>query len=206
VLISPYALTGVNRVERSIAVSLTKDQIKGSPPLDSHKPISRQYETAYYGYYRWPGYWGGPFSWGPYPYIASNRTQPRDWAHGGKEYDHHLRSSRQVTGYHIHASDGEIGHVEDFIIDDKTWAIRYLIVDTKNWLPGKRVLISPQWIQNVSWAESSIFVNVPRDTVRQAPEYIFDSSLTRDYETVLHRHYLRRGYWADEPVADLLVF
>jgi sporulation protein YlmC with PRC-barrel domain len=206
VLISPYALTGVNRVDQSIAVNLTRDQIKGSPRLDNDKPISRQYETDYYGYYRWPGYWGGPFSWGPYPYIASERAQSRDRAQGGKEYDHHLRSTHQVTGYHVHAIDGQIGHVEDFIIDDKTWAIRYLIVNTKNWLPGKRVLISPQWIERVNWLGSSVFFNVPRATVQKAPEYIYDSSLSRDYETSLHQHYMRQGYWTDEPVADLLVF
>ena len=91
------------------------------------------------------------------------------------------------------------------MIDDKTWAIRYPIIDTKNWLPGKRVLISPQWIQNVSWHESRIFVKVSRDTVQQAPEYICDSSLTRDYQTELHRHYKREGYWVDEPAAGLVV-
>jgi uncharacterized protein YrrD len=206
VLISPYALKGVDRVERNIAVNLTKDQIKDSPPLDSDKPVSRQFENFYFGYYGWPGYWGGPYSWGPYPYIARDGDQPRDWAQGGKPVDHHLRSTGQVTSYRVKASDGEIGHVEDFIIDDKTWAIRYLIVDTKNWLPGKRVLISPQWIQNVSWHESSIFVNVPRATVRQAPEYICDSSLTRDYETRLHSHFNRQGYWVNEPADELLVF
>jgi hypothetical protein len=88
----------------------------------------------------------------------------------------------------------------DFIIDDKTWAIRYLIVDTKNWLPGKRVLISPKWIQTIDWAESSVYVNVPRETIKQAPVYVCDSTVTRDYETKLHSHYNRQGYWVDEPV------
>jgi uncharacterized protein YrrD len=205
VLISPYALTGVDRVEQTVAVNLTKDKIKNSPSPDTDKPISRQFENCYYGYYEWPGYWGGPYSWGSNPYISHECDNSRNWAQDGKAFDHHLRSTRVVTGYHVKASDGAIGHVEDFIIDDKTWAIRYLIVDTKNWLPGKRVLISPKWIQTISWSDSSVFFNVPRETIKNAPEYIRDSMVTRDYETQLHGHYNRQGYWVDEPAESLLL-
>jgi PRC-barrel domain protein len=109
-----------------------------------------------------------------------------------------LRSSRDVTGHTIQATDGEIGHVDDFIIDDETWTIRYLIVDTRNWWPGKKVLISPQWIQRVSWIEMKVFVNLLREDVRQSPEYSEESLLTRNYETGLHQHYKRRGYWVGE--------
>jgi sporulation protein YlmC with PRC-barrel domain len=118
-----------------------------------------------------------------------------------KAWDAHLRSTHDVSGRHIQATDGEIGHVEDFIIDDETWAIRYLIVDTKNWWPGKKVLVSPQWIERVSWSESKVFVNLSCETIKQSPEYRDDSVLTRDYETGLYRHYDRPGYWIDEPVA-----
>jgi hypothetical protein len=95
----------------------------------------------------------------------------------------------------------EIGHVDDFIVDDETWAIRYLVIDTQNWLPGKKVLVSPQWIERVSWSESKVFVNVSRETIKKSPEYTDDSLQTRDYETGLHRHYDRKGYWVDEPLA-----
>ena len=123
---------------------------------------------------------------------------------GEKAWDPHLRSTHDVSGYHIQAADGEIGHVEDFIIDDETWAIRYLIVDTRNWWPGKKVLVSPQWIERVSWSESKVFVNLSRETIKQSPEYTEESLLTRDYETGLHRHYNRQGYWVDEPrMSDL---
>ena len=205
VLISPYAVTGVNRVEQTIPVNLTKDKIKNSPSPDTDKPISRQFENYYYGYYAYPGYWGGPYSWGGSPYVSHAGDNSRDWMQDGKPFDHHLRSTRVVTGYHVQASDGAIGHVEDFLIDDKTWAIRYLIVDTKNWLPGKRVLISPKWIQTISWSDSSVYFNVPRETIKQAPEYLSESSLSRDYETRLHSHYNRQGYWVDEPVESLLL-
>jgi hypothetical protein len=106
-----------------------------------------------------------------------------------------------VSGYHIQAADGEIGHVEDFIIDDETWTIRYLRINTLNWWPGKKVLISPLWIQRVSWAESKVFVNLSREAIKKSPEYTEDFLLTRDYETALHQHYSRRGYWLDELVA-----
>jgi sporulation protein YlmC with PRC-barrel domain len=111
------------------------------------------------------------------------------------------KTKSNVSGYHIQAEDGEIGHVEDFIIDDETWAIRYLIVDTRNWWPGNKGLVSPKWIERVSWDESKVYVNPSRETIKQAPEYTEESLLTRDYETGLHRHYNRQGYWVDEPVA-----
>ena len=112
--------------------------------------------------------------------------------------DPHLRSTEHVTGHRIQALDGEIGHVEDFIIDDETWAIRYLVIDTKNWWAGKRVLISPQWIERVSWGEMKVFVNLSREIIKHAPEYTKDALLTRDYEISLHGHYNRQGYWVDE--------
>jgi len=118
-----------------------------------------------------------------------------------RRFDHDLRSTDAVRGYCIQATDGEIGHVEDFIIDDETWAIRYLVVDTRNWWPGKKVLLSPQWIESVSWPESKVFVNLSREAIKQSPEYTEESLLTRDYETQLHRHYDRQGYWVDEPAS-----
>ena len=201
VLISPYALAAVNNEEQHITVDLTKQQIEDSPSLNSDKPVSRQFEQTYYGYYGYPRYWNGPYMWGPYPNIVRDREQWDKSNPGGKALDPHLRSTHQVSGYHIQAADGEIGHVEDFIIDDETWAIRYLIVDTRNWWPGKKVLVSPQWIERVSWGESKVFVNISRETVKQSPEYTEASLLTREYETRLHRHYNRQGYWVDEPKA-----
>jgi sporulation protein YlmC with PRC-barrel domain len=115
-----------------------------------------------------------------------------------KTWNHHLRSTHEVSGYHIHATDGEIGHVEDFIIDDNTWTIRYLLINTLNWWPGKKVLVSPQWIERVSWDESKVFINLSRDVIKRSPEYTEDFLLTRDYEIGLHRHYNRKGYWIDE--------
>ena len=199
VLISPYALDAVKREERQVVVGLTKLQIENSPPLDSDKPVSQQFEQAYYRHYGWPVYWGGPYMWGPYPNIERDRANGKQPARHEKAWDPQLRSTREVDGYYIHAADGEIGHVADFVIDDETWAIRYLLVSTRNWWPGKQVLISPQWIDRISWHESQVFVGLSRETIRQSPEYTADSLLMRDYEIALHRHYQRQGYWADLP-------
>jgi hypothetical protein len=197
VLISPYALVSVNKEEQYIAIDLTKKQIEDSPSLDSDKPVSRQFEEAYYGYYGWPMYWGGPYMWGYYPKIVRGIEKGRAVNPAGKAWDPHLRSTHAVSGHHVQASDGEIGHIEDFIIEDETWAIRYLIIGTQNWWPGKKVLVSPHWIERISWSELKVFVNLSREAIKRSPEYTEQSILTREYETGLHRHYNRKGYWID---------
>jgi len=198
VLISPYALVAVNEEEQKIEINLSKQQIEDSPPLARDKPVSRQFEDAYYGFFGWPTYWSGPCVWGVYPVLVHDPEQWKEAARSEKAWDPYLRSTDDVTGHHIQAADGEIGHVDDFVIDDETWTIRYLIVDTRNWWPGKKVLISPQWIERVSWLESKVFVNLPCETIKQAPEYTKESLVTREYENSLYRHYNRRGYWVDE--------
>jgi len=201
VLISPYALGTVDKdiFEQQISIHLTKKQIEDSPPLDSDKPVSRQFEESYYGYYDWPFYWAGAYSWGVHQRIAHDR-ETRDEISPAKtsKWDADLRSTQAVTGYHVRAIDGEIGHVEDFIVDDETWAIRYLMINTHNFWPGKKVLISPQWLESVSWGQSKVFINLSRETIRHAPQYTEEFLLTRDYEMELHQYYHRQGYWLDE--------
>ncbi len=195
VLISPYALLDVNKEKQLIHLDLNKKQVEDSPSLSSDQPVSRQFEETYHGYYGWPMYWEGPYIWGAYPYIARDRTLWEKASENKKTWDPNLRSTRDVTGYYIQASNDEIGHVEDFVIDDETWVIRYLIVDTKNWWPGKKVLLSPIWIERISWGQSKVFVNLLRETIQQSPEYSEALLLTREYEASLHRHYNRPVYW-----------
>ena len=200
VLISPYALSPAKEAERVLPVDLTKKQIEESPSLDSDQPVSRQYEMQYHEYYGWPYYGYGSYTWGGSPTIM---RPPEAWKKIDRReeaWDPNLRSTSSVTGHHIQALDGEIGHVEDFIIDDQTWSIRYLVVDTKNWWAGKHVLISPQWIKQVSWPESKVVINLSREAIRQSREYT-PESLNRDYEAELHRHYGRNVYWAEELAA-----
>jgi hypothetical protein len=200
VLIAPYALVSVLQATKQISIQLSKHQIEQSPALESDKPISKQFENSYWGYYGWPTYWSGPYMWGAYPTIARDRQDWLDNAAVEEVWDPNLRSTGEVTGYHIQASDGEIGHVEDFIIDDETWAIRYLVIDTKNWWPGEKLLVSPRWITRVSWADRKVFIDLPRETLKNSPKYSEGALLTRDYEDKLHRHYHRPGYWVDVPV------
>jgi hypothetical protein len=198
VLISPYALVAAIEEEKHIAVDLTKKQIENSPSLNSDKPVSRQFEESYYEHYGWPTYWGGTAMWGYSPYIIRDRDQWNKSSLMEKAWDPHLRSTHDVSGYFIEAADGEIGHVEDFVIDDETWAIRYLVVATRNWWPGKKVLISPQWIERVSWTGSKVFINLTREAIKQSPEFTEESLITRDYEAGLYRHYNLRSYWVEE--------
>jgi len=200
VLISPYALNSVDIEAKLVNINLTKKQIEDSPLLDTDKPVSKQFEMEFYGYYGSPMYWGGLYMWGTYPYIEYDQKKWKELLDEEKSWDPHLRSTSDVSGHNIQASDGEIGHVEDFIIDDQTWAIRYLIIDTKNWWPGKKVLVSPQWIERISWEESKVFVNLSLETIKQSPEFMEDSPLTQEYETELHRHYNRQGYWSVKPL------
>ncbi|WP_124997833.1 PRC-barrel domain-containing protein [Clostridium tagluense] len=198
VIISPYALAGVNKEEQSITINLTKNQIENSPSLYNDEFISQQFEEDYYKYYKWPIYWGGPNMWGTYglsPRIESGQDQEKlmgsPQVHEQRENRLHMASD--VIGYDIQATDVTIGHV-----DDKTLAIRYLIIDTKNWWPGKKVLISPKWIERISWDESKVFITLLRDDIKQSPEYTDEVLLTRDYENGLYQHYNQQGYWIDE--------
>ena len=157
---------------------MTNKQIENSPSLDSDKPVSRQWEQEYYGYYGWSAYWNGPYSWGSYPYIQRNRDKWGQFIKVDKLSNHHLRSTYAVSGYNVQALDGDIGHVKDFILDDETWAIRYLIVNTSNWWQGKKVLVSPQWIERVSWTDSKVIINLSRQTIKESPEYTDESLIT----------------------------
>jgi uncharacterized protein YrrD len=205
VLISPYALGSIDKdiYQQQIGINLTKKQIEDSPPLASDKPVSRQYEESYYGYYDRPFYWAGPYSWGLHQRIERESEMQGETLRDEKatKWDADLRSTRAVTGYHLQATDGEIGHVEDIIIDDETWAILYLMVNTHNFWPGRMVLISPQWTDCVSWGERKVFVKLSREIIKNSPQYTEEFLLTRDYEVELHQYYHRRGYWLDELVA-----
>lgn len=202
VLISPYALMDVNIEEKYIIVDLSKQQIEDSPLLATNLPISQQFEIDYYNYYGWSDYWDGPYIWGNYPYIVRDALKTQEYKEIGKSWDHHLRDTNEVKGYYVHAIDGEIGHVEGFLIDDQTWAIRYLVLDTKNWWPGKKVLVSPEWVDSVSWGESKVFTNLTREMIQKSVEYTDELLLTREYETMLHRNYNRKGYWENEQLSS----
>jgi sporulation protein YlmC with PRC-barrel domain len=193
VLISPLAFSRPELGSHTIAVNLTCDQVSGSPDIDTEKPIDRQHEAELHEHYQWPwrGGYGGSFGTIPLPLSADEALVEQETSESEHRDDPHLRSTRQVVGYHIHATDGEIGHVEDFILDDESWTIRFLVVDTRNWLPGKKVLLSPQWINRVEWADSSVHFDLTRESVKKSPEFNPSKPVNRDYEAYLYDHYER---------------
>jgi hypothetical protein len=207
VLISPFAVRGFHVAKKELEVDLTRSQVEHSPPIAHDKPISRQFEEEYHRHYSFPFYWQGPEMWGPLPRPAFSYGQvtgppQQTWppAHQPSG-DPHLQSTRAVTGYHIEARDGEIGHVEDFVIEDEDWVIQYVVVDTRNWWPGKRVLVSPAWAGSVDWHLSTVRLNLERQAIQRAPEYDPTKPITREYETRLFNHYDRKPYWGERVAA-----
>ena len=224
VLISPISIGNPNWAERVLPVSITRQQVQDSPKIDADKPVSRQHETEYLGYYGYPYYWGGAGLWGmgAYPslimtgnggFVATPRAdlpgvespaaRANDMvATARQNEDLHLRSAKAVTGYHIQATDGEIGHVQGLLVDEETWAIRYMVVDTSNWWVGHQVLIAPPWIDGVSWMESMVSINLTRKAVKDAPPYDSMTHLDRKHEKGIYKHYGRPGYWVNEVMRE----
>lgn len=186
VLIAPRVVTEVEEDQRRLSVNLSRKQIEESPPFDAEKPVSRHYEELYHRFYGWAPYWSGPGVMGiplPVPMAERppNHEPPRP----------HLRSSDEVVGYDVLARDGRLGHVEDLLVDDETWNVRYIEVDTRNWWPGKKVLVAPTWLDAVDWAHKQISVTLNRDILRDAPEYDPSVMITPEYEVELFQHYSR---------------
>jgi len=190
VLIAPIALGKARWETQRLTVNLTQAQIQESPDIDKEKPVSRQYELALHEHYHWPLYWGAtdeasaelpPLS------LAETPIEPQGNAN--------LRSSREVMNYYIHAQDGELGHVADFIIDDETWTMRYVVIQTRNWLPGKSVLVATQWISQISWAGHFVCVGLTQHEVKDSPVFNPNAPVNRAYEEVLYDYYGRPKYW-----------
>jgi len=198
VLISPISLGEPDWSTRLFYVRLTKKQIEEAPALDNDAPVSRQHEIRWMRYYGWPYYWDGNDIWGSadFPNALFVQKALEETAEEASESDDsHLRSAEEVMGYHIKATDDGIGHVEDFIADDETWTIRYIVVDTRNWLPGRKVLIVPEWIHSVDWWEKKVSVDLTKEQVKNSPEYDPTAPVNREYELRLYDFYGRPKYW-----------
>lgn len=207
VLISPAALGQPNWGGGvSFPVELSREKIENSPPVDTDQPVSRQAEEDLAKHYDWPAYWddvtffeAGAVGMAPEAYLETRRevaeakatqetTQPQ-------ANPTTLRSVNTVIDYYIEATDGDIGHVEDIIVDTDTWNIRYLVIDTKNWWPGKKIVISPLWVNNIDWQSKHVGVDLTRDDIQSAPEYDPKNPVNRDYEKRLFDFYGRPYYW-----------
>jgi len=197
-LLHPSSIGRAAYERRALTVALTKAQIEGSPDIRHDQPVSRQMELSLYDYYGESPLWqGGYFGGGaiasplspPPIYRQTPLRSPDSEVMDRDERDPHLRSVDAVTGYHVQAKDGTIGHVENFMIDDGRWDVRYLIVDTKNFWPGKRVLLSPHAVTEVDWPGHEIWLNLSRETVRTSPEWDPADVIDAQFQTRLHSHY-----------------
>jgi hypothetical protein len=200
VIISPVFLDTPDWGGGRFPVRMTRQQIEESPPLEELAPVSKQYEISYHQYYALPFYWIGHDLWGAYPdpagVVHPVAEPPQPSAQDTDDADEgHLRSTREVSGYRIAASDGEVGHVDDFLVDDQTWALRYLVVDTRDWLPGRKVLVSPQWISSIHWTDESVEVDLDSESIRTSPPFDPSQPIERFHEAALHDHYGRPCYW-----------
>jgi hypothetical protein len=197
VLLHPSALGQPDPALHQLPVRLTKQQIKDSPDISTDQPVSRQVESDLYDYFGWDPAWGDAYFG-----INDIVTPPgaRSYSPGSKpphspnrdsrsRGDPHLRSVNAVTGYHIHAVDGVIGHVEDLLVDDVSWGIQYIVVDTRNWWPGEKVLISPDSVWEIEWTGRLMALGVPRQQVKSSPRYDPSKTVDRSYEERLRTHY-----------------
>ena len=198
VLLSPHSVRRIDRRRRTIVTALTPSQFRAMPGVDAEPAIPRTAEIGLLRYYGFPYYWIGHDRWGddraPRPLPATLVTGAG--ASGPTPASEtRLRSVRDLRRYTIHATDGELGHVDDLLVEDRTWAVRYLVVDTRRWWPGAHVLLSPEWVSHVSWVERSVHVSLERARIRTAPAYDRTRPLDRAYEAHLHQHYGRPTYW-----------
>jgi len=197
VLISPISVASIDWAGQSVRVRLTMQQVKSSPDIDTAMPVSRQHELNFLDYYGYPDYWTGTLLWGATPLPVPTHTVSSDViVHPGQTpMDKHLHGLKEVLGYSLQATDAAIGSLEDFLVDDGSWALRYVMVNTREWWIGKHVVIPPQWIHGLDWEKKVVYVDVSRGAVKQAPEFDPALALTRDYESALFGHYERPAYW-----------
>lgn len=194
-LISPVFVTHLDRDKREIRISITKDQVERCPGVDKHMPVSRQMEKIVSDYYGAKYYWDERPNLSPGQLARANATSTmvesaiESGTAAAPAPDVHLRSMQETSMYDITASDGDIGKVEDFFVETDNWSIRYIGVDTGNWLPGKHVLISAMSIGTFNWSERTISVDLTRSQIEDSPDYDKVTEISREYETRLHHHY-----------------
>ena len=201
VLLSPLAMLGTDWSGEGLNVDLTREQVRNSPQVDTQRPVARRSEIALNDYYGWPHYWGGS-TIGMAGAVPVTPVPAKDKPRSDAAVDlgrSSLRTTHEATGYDIEATDGSIGHTEDFLFDDHSWQICYLVVDTRNWWPGKKVLVSPLWISEILWEDGRVVVDLTRKAIKESPEYDPSVPLDAEYSDRLHGHYgkERLPVWQD---------
>ncbi len=202
VLISPISVDRIDAAARTIRTELTRARIAQSPGIETAKPVSRQHEVDYAAYFGIPHYWRGPFRWGQAvePSALRGRGAPaRSSILDIDTGDAHLRSTRAIHGYDVHGRDGGVGHVSDFLVDERDWAIRYVVVDSHRFWAHKYVLLSSDWAGAIRWEGKVVELDVDTRAVREAPEYDPSRPLDRAMEERIFAHFGRPRYWERTP-------
>lgn len=195
VLLVPSAAGAPDWKTSTVPVSLAKEQVKNSPEIDTDKPVSRQAEEELHQHFEWTPYWIVSVP-GVVPPVPKEIKEEAKKEAQKERTDPHLRSVKEVAGYRVQATNGSAGHVDQFIADDAEWFIRYMVVGIRTRLIlWKKVLISPEWIDRVSWAESNIFLDFPIKMVKNSPEYNPSAPVNRHFEERLYDYYGRPRYW-----------
>jgi PRC-barrel domain len=176
-----------------VNVNLTRQQIEASPEAREDDPVSRDMTALLYDYYGWDPDWGGT-NIGESAIVAEAAERQAADIETGPEGESHLRSAAAVKGYHVHASDGELGHVENLLADDANWDIRYLVIATRSWWPGKIVQLAPYAVTDVDWLDRQVKLNVTRDQVRSAPAWDPLAMTDEVGEQQWRRHFGWPGY------------
>ena len=195
VLLSPVFIGHADVERQSIATSLTREEVKSSPDVDTSKPVSRQRAAEMAPYLGWP----------PYGLVGESMfappvlPDPQPNAKG----DPNLRSAEEVWGYHLRANDGDIGKITGFISDESSWDIRFVVVDTGKWLNRNQVLIAPRWIATISWAERTVTVNLDSQSIRSSPEFDPTLPIPPDYAAKLHAHYGKEDFPRSAPTTPV---
>ncbi len=186
ILISPIALISFDDKERELKVSLSKESIKDQPKLDDHETVSREFEKLYFDYFGYGYYWQGVEMWGEYSqptFLFKRNMLSYDSVDNNEiEQNNSLRSANEILHYGIEETDGKTGHVEDFIWDTESWSLRFLVIDTRDWFPGgKKVLVSPCQLSDMSWQDNSIKCNIDIEHLKACPEFEADKLNNADY-------------------------
>lgn len=185
VILPPQVIESANYATKELQIRLTKEQVENSPTIENDMPVSYRKERELAKHFGWG------MAWVNVPTIETET-----------DGDPNLRSVNAVNGYRIEATDGNVGHIADFIVEadageDKPWVIRYLIIDTRNWLPGRHVILPPVWAKGIHWNSRTVDIDLKREIIRNSPEYDPHTPINRRYEEMFYDFYGRPCYWAE---------
>jgi uncharacterized protein YrrD len=196
VLLSPKSFGHPQPMHRVMPVDLTREKVKESPDASTELPVSKLEEIELHKYYNWIPYWDNNFIAYPTPLVNPPVVDPEEIEEFEEKVKNtSLRSLGEVIGYHIKAKDGQIGHIEDFIIEEKDWSVRYMVVDTRNFLSGRKVLLALEWVGEFDWAAGTVEVDLTVEQIKKSPEFDPKAPINREYEIQLFDYYGRPKYW-----------